>query len=339
MNVRGAILAGGYGKRLRPLTTFYPKALIRIKNNYTILEKQLNDLRYAGINDIYLLVGYLHEKIVKKFGNSWKDVKLNYLIEEKPAGTHFAIKNALDNANSDLLVMNGDVICDFNIKSFIEYARRRKELITIAVTQMQSPFGIVTIEENKIVNFIEKPKLPHFINAGIYYIKKEAKAYFDKEYNYTDVERTVFPLAAVEGEIACYKEDAFWISIDSIKDVENIREIYKNREDKPWGWEKVIVSNEKYLVKELYIKGGYRTSIHYHNEKDETLSVVKGSGIVEIYDEKLRITEKIPLIQNSSIRIIPKTIHSIVGTENMLLQEFSTPHTTDVVRVKDFYNR
>jgi len=339
VNVKGAILAGGYGKRLRPITTFYPKALIKIKGDYTILEKQLNDLRFSGIDSVYLLVGYLHQKIINKFGNSWKGIKLEYLIEEKPAGTHYAIKNALEQAQNDLVVLNGDVVCDFNIKSFIEYANRRKELITIAVTQMQSPYGIVTIEENKIVNFIEKPKLPHYINAGIYYIKRDAIDYFKREYHYNDVERTVFPSAALEGQIACYKEDSFWISIDSIKDVESVREIYKNREDKPWGWENIVVSNEKYLVKELYLKGGYRTSIHYHEEKDETLNVIRGSAYVEFFDEKLNLLKKVSLFKGSTVRILPKTIHSIVGVENALLQEFSTPHINDVVRVKDFYNR
>ncbi len=339
MNIKGAILAGGYGKRLRPLTIYYPKALIKIKKDYTILEKQLNDFRFAGINEIYLLVGYLHEKIMNKFGKDWKGIRLEYFIEEKPAGTHYAIKNALEKSNSDLVIMNGDIISDFNIKSFIEYSRRRKELITIAVTQMPSPYGIVTIEENKIVNFIEKPKLPHYINAGIYYIKKEALDYFNREYNYNDVERTVFPIAAIDGQIACYKEDVFWISIDSIKDVENVREMYRNREDKPWGWENIVVSNNKYLVKELFIKSKFRTSIHYHNRKDETLNVIRGSGNVEIYDEKLNVIEKKTLQPRTTVRIMPKVIHSIISEDNLLLEEYSTPHANDVVRVKDFYLR
>jgi NDP-sugar pyrophosphorylase family protein len=56
--------------------------------------------------------------------------------------------------------------------------------------------------------------LPHYINAGIYYIKKEAMDLFKREYSLTDVERTVFPKAAVEGELAYYTEESFWHSID-----------------------------------------------------------------------------------------------------------------------------
>jgi NDP-sugar pyrophosphorylase family protein len=339
MNVIGGILAGGYGKRLLPLTKDYPKQLIEIKENYTILDKQLNDLRFAGIKNVYLMVGYLHEKIIERFGNKWKDLNLTYLIEEKPQGTLYAIKNALEYANSDMLIMNGDIICDFNLKKMIEMARKRKELITIAITKMPSPYGIVVIEDNKIVNFIEKPLLPHYINAGIYYIKKEAMDLFKREYSLTDVERTVFPKAAVEGELAYYTEESFWHSIDSIKDVEFIRDFYKNREDKPWGWERTLVNNEKYLVKELYIKAGYRTSIHYHKERDETLNVIKGLGYIEFFDEKLNLIKREILTSNSIVRIKPNTIHSIGAEENLLLQEYSTPYPDDVVRLKDFYLR
>lgn len=339
MELVGGILAGGYGKRLQPLTNNYPKAMLEIKENYTILEKQLNDLRFAGLEKVYLMVGHLYEKIVEKFKENFKNLKIYYLIEDKPQGTHFAIMNALRNAKSDILIMNGDVVHDFNLKRMIEFAKKRKEKIIIAVTKMKSPYGIVTVEENKITSFVEKPILPHYINAGIYYIKKEADSYFKREYYYNDIERTVFPLAAQEGEIACYKEDVFWQSIDSIKDLEAVREYYKNREDKPWGYEKTLVSNEKYLVKELYIKGGYRTSIHYHREKDETINVMNGLGFIEFFDEDLNLLKKEKLMVGSKVRIMPGMIHSLIAEENLLLEEYSTPHPYDVVRVKDFYLR
>jgi NDP-sugar pyrophosphorylase family protein len=339
MNVVGGILAGGYGKRLQPLTNNFPKALIEIKENYTILDKQLNDLRYSEIKEVYLMVGHLYEKIMERFGNEWKNLKLKYLIEDKPMGTHFAIKNALENTNSDMVIMNGDVIHDFNLKKFIEFSNKRKEHIIIAVTKMQSPYGIVSIEDGKITSFLEKPILPHYINAGVYYLKREALDYFKHEYYFNDIERTVFPKAASEGNIACYMEDVFWHSIDSIKDLEYVREYYKNREDKPWGYEKIIVNNEKYLVKELFIKAEYKTSIHYHVEKDETINTIKGFGFVEFYDESLNLIGKEKLVQGNPVRIKPKTIHSLVAEENLLLEEYSTPHPFDVIRVKDFYIR
>ncbi|GLI11234.1 hypothetical protein MARBORIA2_03240 [Methanobrevibacter arboriphilus] len=58
-NTVGMILCGGFGKRLRPITEKIPKSLIKIKNDYTILDKQLFDFKNAGVEDVYLLTGFL----------------------------------------------------------------------------------------------------------------------------------------------------------------------------------------------------------------------------------------------------------------------------------------
>ena len=64
----GMVLCGGHGKRLRPLTDDIPKTLIDIKDGYTILDKQLIDLRNAGIDKVILLTGYLSNKIEERYG-------------------------------------------------------------------------------------------------------------------------------------------------------------------------------------------------------------------------------------------------------------------------------
>ena len=61
----GAILAGGYGKRLKPITDEIPKALISIKDGQTIMDRQIYDFRNMGIRDVYILSGYLGEKIME----------------------------------------------------------------------------------------------------------------------------------------------------------------------------------------------------------------------------------------------------------------------------------
>ena len=72
--------------------------------------------------------------------------------------------------------------------------------------------------------------LDFYINAGIYYFKKESFPYFSEKYSEKDVEKTVFPKFAKKGFLGYYYEDVFWQSIDSIKDLERVRKEYQNRE-------------------------------------------------------------------------------------------------------------
>ena len=329
----GAILAGGKGKRLRPLTEKTPKPLLEIKENYTILDKQLLQFKYAGINEVYLLVGYLHEKIMRRYGEEWQDIKINYLVEKEPLGTAGALKNLFDEIDETCIVRNGDVVTDVNLKEMIA---KHGKAMTMFVTKLRSPYGICEIQGNKIIGFREKPLLDYYINAGIYIISPEIFDYF-KKYEKGDVEKLVFPKLAREGLIYYYYEDCYWRSIDSVKDLEEVRNEFKNRIDKPWGYERIICLTEKYLTKELYIMKDFSTSLHYHEQKDETLHCQKGECLVEI-ENNGRIRSKM-LKGNDTLRIKPKVKHRIVALENSILLEYSTPHPVDTVRVEEYYGR
>ena len=87
------------------------------------------------------------------------------------------------------------------------------------------------------------------------------------------------------------------------------------------------------MTKELYLKEGFQTSFHYHNDKDETMYIMSGAGYIEFEDKKEYFEP------NDSIRIKPGVVHSIVATENTVLHEVSTPFLDDTVRVNDYYNR
>jgi NDP-sugar pyrophosphorylase family protein len=336
MKVTGVIFAGGYGKRLLPLTNETPKPLLDIKQGYTILDKQIFDFKHAGIGELYLLIGHLGEKIKERIGNEHFGVRIKYLQEVQPMGTLWALNNALKRIRNDVVVRNGDVVSDINIKSLMETARKSDSLITIAVTRMRSPYGIIEFNDRVVTSFKEKPPLDLFINAGIYYIKKKAFPHFAKEYDKKEIEHTVFPELVEDRKVGSYlEENVFWRSVDGLKDLEAVRREYENRDDKPWGYEKIIVNNEKYLVKELYLKKGFCTSVHYHPHKDESMHVLEGEGYIDFPKEKKKVTA----CTGSVIRIEPERVHSIVAKENLRIFEYSTPHPEDTVRVKDFYDR
>ncbi len=326
----GAILCGGYGKRLKPITDQIPKPLIEIKDGYTILDNQITQFQYAGIKKVYLLTGYMHELIKERYGAEWNGVKIGYVHEDKQGGTLYAMNLLFKKAKEDVILRNGDIVSDINLKQMLDSHSNR---MTMFITPLISPYGITEIANGKIVDFREKPALNYYINAGIYIIDKKIFGAF-KKHAEGDVEKLVFPEIAKSGLLNYYKEDGvFWQSVDSPKDLESVRNEYKNKTDKPWGYEKIIVHTDKYLTKELYLMKGEGTSVHYHTKKDETMHVTRGECIIYFEDREVHLKA------NETVRIEPNVRHRIFAVENTVLQEYSTPHIDDTVRVKDDYKR
>jgi len=328
----GMILCGGFGKRLRPLTERVPKPLIEIKDDYTILDKQLFDFKNAGVNQVFLLTGFLSDKIRERFGDDYMGVKIEYVEEDKPLGTLNAIRLGMEavGPGKQCVIRNGDVVADLNIKKMIESGEKSDHPLSLFITRMVSPYGIVEISGDRLVSFKEKPVLDYYINGGVYFSKKEIDF---GDFDVGDIEKTVFPMYAKNNQLGYYQEDGlFWMAIDTSKELEEIRKEYQNREDKPWGYEKILINTEKYLTKELFIREGYQTSYHHHPQKDETMYILSGAGYIEFEDRKEYFGK------NDTIRIKPLENHTIVAMENTVLHEISTPHPDDTVRVKDYYD-
>ncbi len=275
----GAILAGGYGKRLKPLTDDIPKALVQIKKDYSILDRQIFDFRNAGIREIYFLTGHLGERIEEKYGKEKDSMKFHYLKEEKPLGTLYSLRGLIEaTGNEDILLRNGDTITDLNFPRFIQFADESTYSMVIFVTRMKSPYGIVELLGDSIVNFREKPYLDSYINSGVYVIKKEAFSYFQEEYNFRDLEKSVFPRLASLKMLGGYREETLWMGIDSEKDLEQIRAEYRGRTDYPWGYTKLISEEKGITVKDYYLKSG--DSINIPEESEVLIRVVSGSILV-----------------------------------------------------------
>ncbi|RLF09328.1 MAG: glucose-1-phosphate adenylyltransferase [Thermoprotei archaeon] len=328
MRFVGGILCGGLGKRLRPLTDAIPKALIEIRQGYTVLDHQLNKLRSAGVSKVYLMVGYLHEKIKERYGREWKGVDVEYLVEDRPRGTLYAINNLLDAMEEGdvAVVMNGDVVSDVNVKEMMK--GWSEGTVSMFITFLTSPYGIVeATQDGKIVSFHEKPKLPYYINGGVYIIPKSLEKYF-KAYAEGDVEKLVFPKLARMGLLRSYREeDSFWQSIDSLKDLDTVREEYRNRVDTPWGYEKTVVSTEEYMIRTVYVMKGYSTPLHLHRRRDETIHVLKGEALATVGEQSMYVKA------NDIVRVKPGTPHALNALEPLLVQEYSSPYPDDVVEL------
>lgn len=327
----GMILCGGHGKRFGSAGVGVPKSLLEIKDNYTILDRQLFYYKNSGIDRVILLTGYLGEKIEERCGRLYKGLKLSYVREEVPLGTLNAIRLGMEAAGEDVMVSNGDVVADVNLRRMREKFERSKYAASIFVVRMRSPYGIVELGRGHVKSFKEKPLLNYFINGGFYCLSRDVLGVLE-EFKTGDIERTAFPRLAASGQLAYYKEEVpFWASIETQKDLEEVRDEYVNRTDKPWGFEKMLKLTEERMEKHLYIMAGYRTSLHYHEVREETLHIVYGTGYVELEGRRAKFRK------GSAIPIKPGVPHAIVAVENTLIHEISTPHPEDVVRVRDFY--
>jgi mannose-1-phosphate guanylyltransferase/phosphomannomutase len=230
--MKGIIIAGGAGTRLRPLTYTRPKPLIPVVNR-PFLEYQVALLRRHGIDEIIFCTNYMADQIEAHFGNgSAFGVSMKYAIEDTPLGTAGAIKNAQSIAGSDaFIVLNGDVLTDFDLSEIIAFHKAKEALVTLTLQQVPSPspYGvIVTDGDGRVREFKEpseevkkklaanpniEPTGTDYINAGIYVMQAEALERIPTG-RPVSIERETYPqmLASNEPLYATVAE-GFWLDI------------------------------------------------------------------------------------------------------------------------------
>jgi mannose-6-phosphate isomerase-like protein (cupin superfamily) len=115
---------------------------------------------------------------------------------------------------------------------------------------------------------------------------------------------------------------------------------------KPWGHEIIWAHTDKYIGKILSIRAGQKLSVQYHEEKDETMYVLSGTGTIYFYKglEYDSPFTNVPhtfqsLVENATVNIPPMTIHSVLAHTDMIILEASTNHLGDVIRLSDVYGR
>jgi NDP-sugar pyrophosphorylase family protein len=211
--MKAIILAGGRGKRLRPITDYVPKPLVPIKN-VPIIEWQLKYLKKFGISEVIICTGYKQEMIENHLNMKDLGIKIKFSIEKTPLGTGGAIKKAGKwIKDKSFFVINGDTITNIDLKKL---AAKKN---AIAAIELRTKYGILETEDDKITNFKEKKEISDtWMNAGIYHLQKQVlKELPDKG----DIEKTVFPDYAKKGMLETVKfKNAKWYSVDSFKDME-----------------------------------------------------------------------------------------------------------------------
>ena len=218
------IFAGGKGERLRPLTSQMPKPMIPVADDKPLLWFTLSWLKSHGIERVVICCGYLHEVITEYFGDgSQMGLHIEYLLEDKPLGRGGALKSAMQHLSSSkpVLALNGDFLTDLDIADLEAFHASHGGIATLVTTPLVSSYGIVETEGTRVVNFKEKPKLPHSINAGIYIFDPSVVGMLPAQ---GDHEVETLPVLAARGQLHAFHSQGYWRTIDTMKDLTDLRQ-------------------------------------------------------------------------------------------------------------------
>lgn len=213
LDIQAVIMAGGFGTRLKPLTDDTPKPMLPVGGR-PLMEHIVKQLRMAGIQRVNVTTHYKPEKIKDHFGDGQAfDVALNYVNEDLPLGTAGAL-GLLPEPTEPMLIINGDILTDINIRAFVDYHREYKADMTVAVRryEVQVPYGVVEAEGSHIKRIDEKPKFTYFVNAGIYLIEPSVYDHIPagKSFHMTDL---IAWLIAAKRTVVSFPLREYWLDV------------------------------------------------------------------------------------------------------------------------------
>lgn len=221
--VRAVIMAGGYGKRLQPLTNETPKPMLHVGGR-PIIEWVIEGLRRAGIHHITVTVCYKAELITQYFGDGRNfGVQIEYIHENELSGTAGALA-LLPPWHQPLLVINGDILTRVNFQAMLYYNQEHKADMTVAVREyhFQVPYGTVEIENTRIKRLSEKPSLRFFVNAGIYLLEPFVQSYITKG-KFLDMTDLILHLLADSRSVIGFPIREYWIDVGQHADYEQAK--------------------------------------------------------------------------------------------------------------------
>jgi mannose-1-phosphate guanylyltransferase len=224
--MKAVILAGGLGTRLRPVTYEIPKPLIPIRGK-TLTEHNIDCLKDAGVDEIYLAIGYMAEKIQKHFGDGRGfGLTIHYIIEKEQLGTG-GWMHLIPRIEDDFFVVNGDNLLNMDLNELMKFHRTHNAAATIALTKVEDvrAFGIARLDGEKIIGFVEKPKPEdapsNYANSGFYVFSPKVFNHIPKAEKFM-LEMDLFPMLARDGQLYGLKTDCQWFDTGTFERWEKV---------------------------------------------------------------------------------------------------------------------
>lgn len=169
------ILAGGKGTRLRPFTITLPKPLVPIGDESSVLEIVIRQLSHQGFASATLAIGHFGELIEAYVGDGTRwGLAIDYAREEEPLGTMGPVVQAADRLPEHFLVLNGDTLTDLDYARFLDSHAASEAPITVATARREAriEFGVLDVEDGRVVGFREKPAIGYTVAIGAYAVAR-----------------------------------------------------------------------------------------------------------------------------------------------------------------------
>ena len=212
------LLAGGKGERLGEAAGGKPKPLVRVGGRplaaYTVAH-----LARAGVERVIVACAAgLEEPFERELGGLGADVVA--VGEPQPLGRGGGLRLAASRREETgaVLAANGDELLDVDVEELLAHHRARRAAATIVVAPLRSPFGVVDVadDDDQVLAFREAPRLPLWVNAGLYVFEDEVLAQLPER---GDHETTTFPELAAEGRLFAYRHEGVWLTVNTPKDL------------------------------------------------------------------------------------------------------------------------
>jgi dTDP-glucose pyrophosphorylase len=221
--VHAVIMAGGFGKRLMPLTLETPKPMLRVGDR-PLIERLVQQLKHAGISKVNVSTHYKAEQISAHLGNGDAlGIDVRYVSEDRPLGTAGGL--SLISGDDPLLVINGDILTALDFRALLDFHFEHGADMTVAVREygFDVPYGVVETDGVNVTAVTEKPTLKFFVNAGIYLLAPSARKLIPSGRNF-DMPQLIDLVIKNSGKVISFPIWEYWLDIGRHEDYEQAKQ-------------------------------------------------------------------------------------------------------------------
>lgn len=233
MTTKAAVLCGGQGRRLKPLTDYFQKTMIPIgPRRRPLLEYVVRLLVWHRLKEITLLTGYRSEQIENYFGDGSRfGARIFYSHDtQSSSGSANALAMALESRKfgefENLVVYYGDVLSDLNVTSLLKAHNAKKPAVTLVLSRNYSlPVGVADVQDGYVSSFREKPSMSLNVTIGCMVITKRALLQLSELRGRSDLMTHFIPqLIASREKVAAFYVDDWWYDVGTTEAYERLDE-------------------------------------------------------------------------------------------------------------------